>query len=60
VVTEERAEQWRSKAEELRTAADNCRSLEAQRTYRRLADQYDLLADRTVSASDPRNRKDSA
>ena len=43
-------ETWRAKAEELRTAADNTRSLGAQRSFRRLADQYEELADRTEAA----------
>jgi hypothetical protein len=40
------------KADELRTAADNCKSFDAQRTFRRLADQYDLLAERTEASAD--------
>jgi hypothetical protein len=35
---------WRAKADELRAAAGSSRSLEAQRTLKRLADDYDLLA----------------
>lgn len=51
---------WRAKAEELRTAADNCRSYHAQRVFRRLADQYELLAERTEAAPPPRARAKAA
>jgi len=37
---------WRMRAEELRTIADNCSTPEARATFRRLADDYELLAQR--------------
>jgi hypothetical protein len=52
VKDDRKIETWRLKAEELRTTADNCRSYDAQRAFRRLADQYELLADRTEASAD--------
>ncbi len=44
------AHRLRCKAEELRTLAEGPRSLVAQRTYLKLADEYEKLAERVERA----------
>jgi hypothetical protein len=40
------ARRWRMRAEELRVIADNCKTPAARATLRRLAEDYELLAER--------------
>jgi hypothetical protein len=42
---------WRAKAEELRTIAEACQTVEARQTFQRLALAYDLMAERVESRS---------
>lgn len=44
-IVSERSRRWRLKAEEYRTTADVTRDQTAQQTYRRLAENYERLAD---------------
>ena len=37
---------WRMRAEELQPIADNCKTAEARAIFLRLADDYELLAER--------------
>jgi hypothetical protein len=49
---------WRMRAEELRTIADNCEAPAARASLRRLAADYDLLAERAEArATAARNRE---
>ena len=54
------AGRWRLRAEELRTIAENCKTPEARAMLLRLADDYELLAERAEArATAQRNRETS-
>ncbi len=48
---------WRMRAEELRTIADNCKTLEGRATFLRLAADYELLAERAEAGRRQRDRQ---
>ena len=51
---------WRMRAEEIRTYADNTRDLGARDTLRRVAQDYETLADRAERRARDPNARESA
>ena len=60
VARHDRAKRWRAKAEELRVVADQMTNRSAQADLRRLAADYETLADQDAPSADPQRKQDSA